>query len=313
MCYGRDLATGRMVEVGAPVGIIAAQSIGEPGTQLTMRTFHTGGVAGDDITKGLPQVELLFELFDARYQRTGAIITPISGTVEFGEPNLIIIRPRGSSKTQPVIFKREDFAGKHIAVEEGDKVKKGQLLTRETLINPREILKVKGVRETQQFLVQEVQSIYKSQGVNTNDKHIEVIVRQMLKFVKVTESGDSAYLEGDLVSRYTFAEEIERLEEAKKIPPQAEPVLLGISKASLSTESFLSAASFQETTKVLTNAAIEGKTDYLHGLKENVIIGRLVPVGTGRHKMRRLLPKLGGNEQEDEVLSAVGGDGKAAE
>ncbi len=296
MCYGRDLATGRMVEIGAPVGIIAAQSIGEPGTQLTMRTFHTGGVAGDDITKGLPQVELLFELFDARYQRTGAIISPIGGTVEFGEPNLIIIRPRPGSKSQPVIFKQEDFTGKHVGVEEGDKVKKGQPLTKESLVNPREILKMKGVRDTQLFLVQEVQSIYKSQGVNTNDKHIEVIVRQMLKFVKVVESGDSSFLEGDLVERYRFKEVTKRLEKEKKAPPKAEPVLLGISKASLSTESFLSAASFQETTKVLTNAAIEGKTDYLRGLKENVIIGRLVPVGTGLPKMRRLFPVNNGEE-----------------
>ncbi len=290
MCYGRDLATGRMVEIGAPVGIIAAQSIGEPGTQLTMRTFHTGGVAGDDITKGLPQVELLFELFDARYQRTGAIITPITGTVEFAEPNLIIVRPRAGSKIAPAIFKREDFTGKHVGVEEGDKVKKGQPLTKEALVNPREFLKVRGVRDTQLFLVQEVQSIYKSQGVNTNDKHIEVIVRQMLKFVKVISSGDSNYLEGDLVERYHFKEVVEALEKSKKTPPEAEPVLLGISKASLSTESFLSAASFQETTKVLTNAAIEGKTDYLRGLKENVIIGRLVPVGTGRSRMRYLYP-----------------------
>ncbi len=291
-CYGRDLATGRMVEIAAPVGIIAAQSIGEPGTQLTMRTFHTGGVAGDDITKGLPQVELLFELFDARYQRTGAIITPVGGTVEFLEPNLIIVRPRVGSKSKPAIFKREDFTGKHISVEEGDKVKKGQPLTRESLINPREILKVKGVRETQLFLVQEVQSIYKSQGVNTNDKHIEVIVRQMLKFVKITGAGDSTFLEGDLVERYRFSRICKQLEKAKKAIPEAEPVLLGISKASLSTESFLSAASFQETTKVLTNAAIEGKSDQLRGLKENVIIGRLVPVGTGRSRMRHLYPEM---------------------
>jgi DNA-directed RNA polymerase subunit beta' len=298
MCYGRDLATGRMVEIGAPVGIIAAQSIGEPGTQLTMRTFHTGGVAGDDITKGLPQVELLFELFDARYQRTGAIITPIGGTVEFGEPNLIIIRPRAGSKVKPVIFKQEDFTGKHISVTEGDKVKKGQSLTKESLINPREVLKVKGVRDTQLFLVQEVQSIYKSQGVNTNDKHIEVIVRQMLKFVKIIDSGDSTFLEGDLVERHRFKAVTTAMEKAKKTPPKAEPVLLGISKASLSTESFLSAASFQETTKVLTNAAIEGKTDYLRGLKENVIIGRLVPVGTGRDHMRHLYPVM--NEKTTE-------------
>ena len=157
-------------------------------------------------------------------------------------------------------------------------------------MNPREFLKVRGVRDTQLFLVQEVQSIYKSQGVNTNDKHIEVIVRQMLKFVKVISSGDSNYLEGDLVERYHFKEVVESLEKAKKTPPEAEPVLLGISKASLSTESWLSAASFQETTKVLTNAAIEGKTDHLRGLKENVIIGRLVPVGTGRSRMRYLYP-----------------------
>jgi len=311
MCYGRDLGSGRMVEVGAPVGIIAAQSIGEPGTQLTMRTFHTGGVAGDDITKGLPQVELLFELFDARYQRTGAIISPISGTVEFAEPNLIIIKPRQGSKSKPAIFKQEDFTGKHLAVEEGDKVKKGQPLTKESLVNPREILKVKGVRETQLFLVQEVQSIYKSQGVNTNDKHIEVIIRQMLKFVKVIDAGDSAFLEGDLVEHFRFKEVCKRMDKEKKAQPTAEAVLLGISKASLSTESFLSAASFQETTKVLTNAAIEGKTDYLRGLKENVIIGRLVPVGTGRALMRRLYPENTGSRETDKhARASTGGDGR---
>jgi DNA-directed RNA polymerase subunit beta' len=295
MCYGRDLGMGRMVEVGAPIGIIAAQSIGEPGTQLTMRTFHTGGVAGlgqYDITQGLPQVELLFELFEARYQRKGAVIAPISGKIQISEePFLVTIRPRVGSKAKEVTFDADHFAGKKLIVSDGDRVKKGEPLTR-GLVNPREILLLSGVRATAQFLVDEVQSIYKGQGVNTNDKHIEVIVRQMLKFLKVTEPGDSDFLEGDLIEAYRFEDVVKELEKQKLKPPKAEHVLLGISKASLFSESFLSASSFQETTKVLTNAAIEGRVDYLRGLKENVIIGRLVPVGTGRSDFRYFVPEI---------------------
>ncbi len=301
-CYGRDLGTGRLVEVGTPIGIIAAQSIGEPGTQLTMRTFHTGGIAGhgqEDITQGLPKVELLFELFEARYHKEGAIVAPISGKIKIHDaPFLMTIRPKVGSKAKEVTFGPEVFTGKKIWVHDGDRIKKGEKLTG-GLVNPREILQLSGVRKTAQFLVDEVQSIYKGQGVNTNDKHIEVIVRQMLKFLKVTEPGDSDLLEGDLIEAHRFENIVRDLEKEKLKSPKAEHMLLGISKASLFSESFLSAASFQETTKVLTNAAIEGKVDYLHGLKENVIIGRLVPVGTGRHDFKYFVPVV--DELEDEI------------
>jgi DNA-directed RNA polymerase subunit beta' len=301
-CYGRDLASGRSVELGAPIGIVAAQSIGEPGTQLTMRTFHTGGVAGMgqfDITQGLPQVELLFELFEARYQRKGAVIAPISGTIHIHEePFLLTVRPKVGSKNKEVTFDADAFAGKKLIVSNGDKIRKGEAFTR-GLINPREILQLSGVRATAQFLVDEVQSIYKEQGVNTNDKHIEVIVRQMLKFVRILDPGDSDYLEGDLIEVHRFNDIVTELEKDKMQIPKAEHVLLGISKASLFSDSFLSASSFQETTKVLTNAAIEGRVDYLRGLKENVIIGRLVPVGTGRHDFSYFVPSI--EESEDDA------------
>ncbi len=305
-CYGLDLGTGRRVEVGTPIGIIAAQSIGEPGTQLTMRTFHTGGVAGlgqYDITQGLPQVELLFELFEARYQKKGAVIAPISGKIKIHEePFLLTIRPRAGSKAKEVTMDEAHFAGKKLIVSDGDRVKRGDPLTR-GLINPREILQLSGTRATAQFLVEEVQAIYKGQGVSTNDKHIEVIVRQMLKFMKVTDSGDSDLLEGDLVETYRYEDIVREYEKQKLNPPKAEHVLLGISKASLFSESFLSASSFQETTKVLTNAAIEGRVDYLRGLKENVIIGRLVPVGTGRSDFKYFVPQSEDGDEDLEVAS----------
>jgi len=301
-CYGLDLGTGRIVEVGAPIGIIAAQSIGEPGTQLTMRTFHTGGVAGlgqYDITQGLPQVELLFELFEARYQKKGAVIAPISGKVKIhDDPFLLTIRPRAGSKSKEVTLDEANFTGKKLIIGNGDRVRRGEPLTR-GLVNPREILQLSGVRATAQFLVDQVQAIYKGQGVNTNDKHIEVIVRQMLKFTKISDSGDSDLLEGDLVDAFRFEKIVAEFEKKKLTPPKAEHVLLGISKASLFSESFLSASSFQETTKVLTNAAIEGRTDYLRGLKENVIIGRLVPVGTGRNDFRYFVAQSEQEEDED--------------
>ncbi|MCX6647037.1 MAG: DNA-directed RNA polymerase subunit beta', partial [bacterium] len=299
-CYGLDLGTGRNVEIGTPIGIIAAQSIGEPGTQLTMRTFHTGGIAGvgqQDITQGLPMVELLFELFEARYHKEGAVIAPISGKLKIhADPLLVIIKPRAGSKSKEVTFDETAFTGKKMIVEDGDKIRRGEPLTR-GLINPREMLLLSGVRATALFLVDEVQAIYKGQGVNTNDKHIEVIVRQMLKFVKITDSGDSDLLEGDLVAAHSFDIVVKDHEKRKLKPPKAEHVLLGISKASLFSESFLSASSFQETTKVLTNAAVEGRVDYLRGLKENVIIGRLVPVGTGRSVFKYYVAK---SEEEDE-------------
>jgi DNA-directed RNA polymerase subunit beta' len=315
-CYGRDLGTNRLVEIGTPIGIIAAQSIGEPGTQLTMRTFHTGGVAGkgqQDITQGLPMVELLFELFEARYQKEGAIIAPASGTIEINEEPFVLristksvsakeLKDPKSKKRKDTTFTVEDLIGKKLLVAQGEKVKKGEAIT-QGMVNPRRVLALQGIRECQRFLVDEVQSVYKNQGVDTNDKHIEVIVRQMLRFVKITDPGDSDLLRGDLVDSGRFERVHYQFKRGKKRPPKAEPVLLGISKASLSTESFLSTASFQETTKVLTNAAVEGKTDYLRGLKENVIIGRLVPVGTGQDKFHSLMINLSkihsGIEPED--------------
>jgi DNA-directed RNA polymerase subunit beta' len=265
-----------------------------------MRTFHTGGIAGvgqQDITQGLPMVELLFELFEARYHKEGAVIAPISGKLKIHqEPLLVIIKPRAGSKSKEVTFDEAAFTGKKMIVEDGDKIRRGEPLTR-GLINPREMLLLSGVRATALFLVDEVQAIYKGQGVNTNDKHIEVIVRQMLKFVKITDSGDSDLLEGDLVASHSFDVVVKDHEKRKLKPPKAEHVLLGISKASLFSESFLSASSFQETTKVLTNAAVEGRVDYLRGLKENVIIGRLVPVGTGRNDFKYYVAT---SEEEDE-------------
>ena len=313
-CYGRDLATSRIIEIGTPIGIIAAQSIGEPGTQLTMRTFHTGGVAGQDITQGLPMVELLFELFEARYQKEGAVIAPIAGTIEINEdPFVMTIVPKEGKevKKEPepkasktvskrkkkkdpdtkTTFTHEDVNIGKLLVSHGDKVRKGEQLST-GLVNPRRVLALQGIRECQRFLVDEVQGVYKEQSVDTNDKHIEVIVRQMLRFVKIIDPGDSDLLRGDLIDSGRFERLHSRYRRQKNRPPKAEPILLGISKASLSTESFLSTASFQETTKVLTNAAVEGKTDFLRGLKENVIIGRLVPVGTGQDKFQHLMVRL---------------------
>jgi DNA-directed RNA polymerase subunit beta' len=279
-----------------------------------MRTFHTGGVAGQDITQGLPMVELLFELFEARYQKEGAVIAPIAGTIEINEdPFVMTIVPREGRevKKEPepkpkktdskrkkkkdpdtkTTFTHEDINIGKLLVSHGDKVRKGEQLST-GLVNPRRVLALQGIRECQRFLVDEVQGVYKEQSVDTNDKHIEVIVRQMLRFVKIIDPGDSDLLRGDLIDSGRFERLHSRYRRQKNRPPKAEPILLGISKASLSTESFLSTASFQETTKVLTNAAVEGKTDFLRGLKENVIIGRLVPVGTGQDKFQHLMVRL---------------------
>ena len=269
-CYGRNLATGKIVDVGEAVGIIAAQSIGEPGTQLTMRTFHTGGVAGDDITQGLPRVE---ELFEARKPKGQSLISEVSGVVDIQETRykreLKIISEHDEVRIYPVPY------GARLKVEDGQKVEAGDELT-EGSINPHELLKVKGVRGVQLYLLQEVQWVYRMQGVDINDKHIEVIIRQMLKKVKVTDPGDSDLLPGGLVDSFYFDEINERVKEEGGEPARARPMLLGITKASLATDSFLSAASFQETTRVLTDAALEGKQDDLLGLKENVIIGKLI-------------------------------------
>ncbi len=282
-CYGRNLATGHQVDVGEAVGIIAAQSIGEPGTQLTMRTFHTGGVAGDDITQGLPRVE---ELFEARKPKHQAIITEVEGTVEIREASgqrKVTIEPPTGEKREYVI----PYASR-IMVREGQFIEAGTRLT-EGSVNPHDILRIRGLKDTQKYLVYEVQQVYKSQGVEINDKHIEVMVRQMLHKVKVEESGDTDLLPGELIDINTFEEENAKAIEAGNEPAVARPVLLGITKASLATDSFLSAASFQETTRVLTEAAIKGKKDPLLGLKENVIIGKLIPAGTGMSRYRNIV------------------------
>lgn len=274
-CYGRNMATGRMVEIGEAVGIIAAQSIGEPGTQLTMRTFHTGGVAGDDITQGLPRVE---ELFEARKPRGQAIIAEMDGEAH-------ILDVRGRKEVEIMHSGDEKYIyqipyGSRVRVKEGQPVEAGEELT-EGSINPHDLLKIRGIRGVQDYLLREVQRVYRLQGVDINDKHIEVMIRQMLRKVKVEAPGDTELLPGGLIDIFEFEEENAKIFASGGEPATAKPVLLGITKASLATDSFLSAASFQETTRVLTEAAIKGKTDPLLGLKENVIIGKLIPAGTG--------------------------------
>ena len=280
-CYGSNLATGDPVDIGEAVGIIAAQSIGEPGTQLTMRTFHTGGIAGDDITQGLPRVE---ELFEARKPKGLAIISEISGQVTIKEQKkkrevVITNDSEGEAKSYLIPY------GSRIKVQDGQTVEAGDELT-EGSINPHDILKIKGLKGVQAYLLQEVQKVYRLQGVDINDRHIEVIVRQMLRKVRVEDAGDTELLPGGLVDIFHFERENENAIVEGNMPAQAKRVLLGITKASLATESFLSAASFQETTRVLTEAAIKGKSDPLAGLKENVIIGKLIPAGTGMNRYR---------------------------
>ncbi len=281
-CYGRNLATGALVEVGEAVGIIAAQSIGEPGTQLTMRTFHMGGVAGNDITQGLPRVE---ELFEARKPKGQAIISEVAGTVHIGENRgrreVTITSAAGDAETYVVPF------GARLKVHEGDVVEEGQELT-EGSVNPHDLLKVKGPRGVQDYLLNEVQRVYRLQGVDINDKHIEVMVRQMMRKVKVEDAGDTSLLPGGLIDRFEFEDENAVALGQGALPAVGKLALLGITKASLATDSFLSAASFQETTRVLTEASIKGKRDPLLGLKENVIIGKLVPAGTGMARYRNV-------------------------
>jgi len=281
-CYGRDLANATEVNIGEAVGIIAAQSIGEPGTQLTMRTFHTGGVAGEDITQGLPRVE---ELFEARKPKHHAIIGEIEGQVSMTEDKglrVVVITPaEGEAREYPIPY------GARLVVREGMTVKPGDKLT-EGSINPHDILRVCGLKETQRYLVYEVQKVYKSQGVEINDKHIEVMVRQMLHKVKIEDAGDTEFLPGEYIDINTFEVANAKAIAHDGMPSVARPILLGITKASLATDSFLSAASFQETTRVLTDAAIKGKVDPLIGLKENVIIGKLIPAGTGMSRYRNI-------------------------
>ena len=292
-CYGANMATGQPVQVGEAVGIIAAQSIGEPGTQLTMRTFHTGGVAGGDITQGLPRVE---ELFEARRPKGLAIIAEFGGVVAIKDTKkkreiIVTDNETGNSKTYLIPY------GSRIKVQDGQVLEAGDELT-EGSINPHDLLKIKGVRAVQDYMIREVQRVYRLQGVEINDKHVEMIVRQMLKKIRIEESGDSDVLPGTSMDVLEFNEMNEALEAEGKKPAEGKQVMLGITKASLATDSFLSAASFQETTKVLTEAAINGKVDHLIGLKENVIIGKLIPAGTGMKRYRDI--RLGNDKVEEE-------------
>ncbi|MBO4411006.1 MAG: DNA-directed RNA polymerase subunit beta', partial [Lachnospiraceae bacterium] len=288
-CYGANMATGEPVQVGEAVGIIAAQSIGEPGTQLTMRTFHTGGVAGGDITQGLPRVE---ELFEARNPKGMAIISEIDGEVTIRDSKkkrevVVTNDETGESRTYLITFGSNLAKRDNEELKTGDIIQAGDKIT-EGSVNPHDILRIKGLRAVQDYMLHEVQRPYRLQGVEINDKHIEIIVRQMLKKVKVEEAGDSDILPGTTMDVLNFNEMNDRLESEGKAPAVGTQIMLGITKASLATESFLSAASFQETTKVLTEAAINGKIDHLVGLKENVLIGNLIPAGTGMKKYREL-------------------------
>ena len=293
------MATGEAVQVGESVGIIAAQSIGEPGTQLTMRTFHSGGVAGGDITQGLPRVE---ELFEARKPKGLAIITEIPGEVAIKDTKKkreIVITDKESGETKTYLIPY----GSRIKVTDGQMLEAGDELT-EGSVNPHDILKIKGVRAVQDYMIREVQRVYRLQGVEINDKHIEVIVRQMLKKIRIEDNGDTELLPGTMVDFLEYEDINEKMEAEGKAPAEGKQVLLGITKASLATDSFMSAASFQETTKVLTEAAIKGKVDHLVGLKENVIIGKLIPAGTGlkRYSNIKLSTDDMLKEEEDDIL-----------
>jgi DNA-directed RNA polymerase subunit beta' len=319
-CYGIFLATGEMCEIGDAVGIIAAQSIGEPGTQLTMRTFHTGGVAGADITHGLPRV---VEIFEARQPKGAAILAEVGGRVEVEQSDRgpkVTVHPDGVDENgeplQPVPYQLPRRT--RMLVADGQVIEPGDAL-HEGSRTPADMLRLKGATATEVYLVAEVQKVYKSQGVEIHDKHIELIIRQMMKKVRVEANGDAELLPGQLVDRLKFESENARVRKAKGEEATHEPLILGITKASLATESFLSAASFQETTKVLTDASIEGKVDHLRGLKENVIIGKLIPAATGLRRYRGIdiTPADGafdGGDYEREALLAalqeIGADGE---
>jgi DNA-directed RNA polymerase subunit beta' len=298
-CYGLSLATGSMIELGEAVGVIAAQSIGEPGTQLTMRTFHTGGVVGEDITHGLPRV---VELFEARTPKGAAVLAHHSGTVRVEDDEsgrrITVVADDGTEDSALVPPRA------HLEVVDGQEVGAGDALV-EGPKDPKELLEVKGIRETQQYLVEEVQKVYRDQGVSIHDKHIELIVRQMLRRVLVAEPGDAPFLPGERVDNQLYAEVNRTLVEDGKTPAEGRPELMGITKASLATESWLSAASFQETTRVLTEAAIEGRSDLLYGLKENIIIGKLIPAGSGMQHYRSI--RLEMPDAEAMPFWAVGG------
>ena len=318
-CYGANMATGEAVQVGEAVGIIAAQSIGEPGTQLTMRTFHTGGVAGGDITQGLPRVE---ELFEARKPKGLAIITEIPGKVQILETKKkreVVVTdenaPEGSKERQKTYLIPY---GSRIKVRDGQMLEAGDEIT-EGSVNPHDIMKIRGTQAVQDYLLREVQKVYRLQAVDIADKHIEVIVRQMLRKVRIEKSGDTDYLPGSLVDVIEFEDENERLIKEGKEPAEGTRIVLGITKSALATDSFLSAASFQETTKVLTDAAIKGKVDPLIGLKENVIIGQLIPAGTGLKRYRNVKLDTDARieaekaEQAAAAAAAENGDAEKAE
>ena len=280
-CYGADMSTNKLVSQGEAVGIIAAQSIGEPGTQLTMRTFHTGGVAGSDITQGLPRVE---EIFEARKPKTLAILSDIAGTVKVitkgkGQYQITVTAEDGDARTYNSGFNVIPCVADGDIVAEGDELTPGSL-------NPHDLLRIKGVTQLQNYLLREVQTVYKRQSVEIGDKHIELIVRQMLRKVRIEDSGDTELLPGEMVDIYKVEAINAKVAAEGGAPATSRRILLGITKASLATESFLSAASFQETTRVLTEAAIKGKTDTLSGLKENVMIGKLIPAGTGAKRYK---------------------------
>jgi DNA-directed RNA polymerase subunit beta' len=281
MCYGRSLATGKPIELGEAVGVIAAQSIGEPGTQLTMRTFHTGGVAGKDIAGGLPRV---VELFEARTPKGSARLAKASGVVRIGEDEgkgipVTVVDDSGTENT--IVLP----SGSRPIVKDGDEVTAGQPIT-DGPWDPKEVMEIKGIRETQLYIVEEVQKVYRDQGVSIHDKHIELIVRQMTRRISVQEPGDTDFLPGERTDAKTFRDTNMTVVSEGKRPAEGRPELMGITKASLATESWLSAASFQETTRVLTEAAIDGRSDTLNGLKENIIIGKLIPAGTGLEAYR---------------------------
>lgn len=306
-CYGRNLATGKSVNIGESVGIIAAQSIGEPGTQLTMRTFHSGGIAGVGITQGLPRVE---ELFEARKPKGLAYISTVSGTVKFVDNkkriDVVVTDKDGNEEVYAIPY------GSRIKVTDGQQIEAGEVLT-EGSINPHDILAVKGTEGVEEYITREVQRVYRLQGVDIDDKHIEIIIKQMLGKVKIQESGDSDFLQGSLVNLRDFEIENERLLSEGKEPATGKRTLLGITKASLATDSFLSAASFQETTRVLTDASIKGKEDYLLGLKENVIIGKLIPAGTGIRIYKNIKIDYEGMKEEDMEKEKLKEDAKNVE
>jgi DNA-directed RNA polymerase subunit beta' len=299
-CYGRNLATGNIVEVGEAIGVMAAQSIGEPGTQLTMRTFHTGGVAGEeDITQGLPRVQ---ELFEARNPKGKATIAEISGKVtkitEDHGKFKIVVENKLETKEHVTNY------GSKLRVEKGDMVVPGDKLT-EGAISPKELLTVTDPLTTQEYILKEVQNAYRSQGVEISDKHVEVIAKRMIDKIRVVDGGDTYLLPGSLVNFHEFTDGNKKIIIEGKRPATGVPVLFGITKASLGTDSFLSAASFQETTRILTDAAIRGKTDNLVGLKENVIVGKLIPAGTGIKAYQKVDYDLANQFAEDEPMEAL--------